>query len=190
MRILASILMAMATLGAVRSAAAQGHEGGPPILGYHVVLKANDGDDAKGELIAVSPDSLWLLRKDALAIFPLADMKQVKIRESSFGGGDAAIWSLVVGTISGLGLMAACSSVQDTDCGLILPVVLLSWTFIGGIAVLAVEPQRYAEFPAPSAEQLRPYSRFPQGLPEGFRPGDSATDTTSAGRSGGGNKRR
>ena len=185
MRIIASMLMVMAALGAVQSAAAQG---GPPIFGYDVVLKTNDGGRTKGELIAVNPDSLWLLRNDALTVFPLLDMRQVDIRQSSFGAGKALLWSLIVAGISGAGLTAACSSVSD-ECGSVLPAVLISWTFIGGIAALAVEPSRYTEFHAPRAVQLQPYSRFPQGLPEGFRSESSATET-AAGRSGDGPKRR
>ncbi len=176
--------MAMAALGAVDSAAAQGHQGGPPILGYRVVLKADDGGRTKGELIAVSRDSLWLLRGDALTVFPLAVMTQVDIQESSFGAGKALLWSLVVGVISGAALTAACSSVNG-DCGAVLPTVLLSWTFIGGIAALDVEPSRYTELTAPGADQLRPYSRFPQGLPQGFRSEGPATETSAGGSRGG-----
>jgi len=169
MRIMAPILMMSAILlGGAASAAGQGHAGGPPIFGYSVVLKTEDGGKAKGELIAVSPDSLWLLRDDALSVFPLAGTRQVDVRESSFGAGKALLWSLAAGLISGAVLTAACESI-DGDCGYVLPGVLLSWTFFGGIAALAVEPSRYSEFPAPAADQLRPYARFPQGMPEAFR---------------------
>lgn len=168
MRIMASCFVAIAILlGAVASAAGQGHAGGPPILGYHVVLDAEHGGKIKGELIAVSPDSLWLLRDNALNVFPLADMRQVNVRQSSFGAGTALLWSLVVGAASGVALTAACESVA-CDCGGVLPAMLLSWTFFGGIAALAVEPSHYAEFRAPAADQLRPYARFPQGMPEAF----------------------
>lgn len=175
--------MSMA-LGAVDSAAAQGHQSGPPILGYRVVLEADDGGRTTGELIAVSLDSLWLLRDDALTVFPLAGMKQVNIRESSFGAGKALLWSLVVGAVSGAALTAACSSVAD-DCGGVFLGVMLTWTFIGGIAALAVEPSRYTELPAPGADQLRPYSRFPQGVPQGFRSEGPATETSAGGSRGG-----
>jgi hypothetical protein len=180
MRITILVWMAMAAFGAVDSAGAQGHQGGPPILGYRVVLEADDGGRTSGELIAVSLDSLWLLHDDALTVFPLADMKQVNIRQSSFGAGKALLWSLIAGAISGVALTAACSSL-DGDCGAVLPAVLISWAFIGGIAALAVEPARYTEFPAPRADVLRPYSRFPQGLPEGYRSEGSATETSENG---------
>jgi len=172
MRIIASCSVAMAMMfGAVASATGQGHAGGPPILGYHVVLKAEDGREAKGELIAVSSDSLWLLRHNALSVFPLAGTRQVDVRQSSFGAAKALLWSLAAGLISGAALTAACESVEG-DCGAVLPAVLLSWTFFGGIAALAVEPSHYAEFPTPAADQLRPYARFPQGMPEAFRSDD------------------
>lgn len=182
--------MAIAALVAVESAAAQGHEGGPPILGYRVVLKADDGARANGELIAVTQDSLWLLRDDALTVFALARMKQVDIQESSFGPGKALLYSLAVGAISGALLTAACSSVEGADCDGVLPGMVIGWTIIGGIGALAVGPSRYSELVAPGADQLRPYSRFPQGMPDGFTSEVPAIRTTGGGSEGGGPRHR
>jgi hypothetical protein len=168
MRITTLTLMTVVMLlAALSPAAGQGHAGGPPILGYHVVLRDDAGVWGTGELIAVSPDSLWLLDDDALSAFPLARMRRVDVRESSFSAGTALLWSLAAGLISGAALTAACESVSG-DCGAVLPTVLLSWTFFGTIGGLAVQPSRYTELPAPAADQLRPYARFPQGMPDSF----------------------
>lgn len=181
MRVVASLLMATAALGFAQSAAAQG----PPVLGYQVVLKTPDGGSSKGELLAVSRDSVWLLRDNALSAFPLVGIQQVDVQQSSFGSGKVWLWSLAAGALSGAALTAACSSVEG-DCGYVFPIVLLSWTFIGGVATLSVEGSRYAEFHAPGGDQLRPYTRFPQGLPDGFSAKGSATEN-SAGASDRGN---
>jgi len=188
MRITISMWVAIVAMSAALSLAqpvlAQGHQGGPPILGYRVVLERDDGERTTGELIAVSLDSLWLLRDDALTVFSIADIEQVNVRQSTFGAKNALLWSLVAGTLSGAALTAACSSIEGNDCSGLFPIVLLSWVLIGGIAAASVEPARYAEFPEPQADVLRPYSRFPQGLPEGYRSDGSATERSRNGSGG------
>ncbi|UCF20423.1 MAG: hypothetical protein JSU87_03175 [Gemmatimonadota bacterium] len=51
-----------------------------------------------------------------------------------------------------------------------MPYSILVGAISGSVlAALSFEPSRYTELYMPAADQLRPYARFPQGMPEGFR---------------------
>jgi hypothetical protein len=180
------MLTATLALAAAESAAAQTREGGPPILGYPVRLRTTDGGTAKGELIAVSPDSLFLLRNGSVAVLPIARLEQVDVRQSSFGPGKAMLWSLIAGAVSGALLTGACASVEGADCGGVFPGVLITWSLIGGVAALSVGAAQYDQLRWPSADELRRYSRFPQGLPDEFRRAHPSGHPSETGTSGGG----
>lgn len=151
----------------------------PSPTGYRVDVKsvrtARDVPRASnGELLAASPDSVWLLGDRGLASIPFGEIEQVRIQRSSFGAGKVWGWSLLAGLGSGVALTLACSSVEGASCGGILPGVLATWAIVGGLSSASVESSRHLRLDRPVAEQLRPYARFPQGLPQGYvAPADS-----------------
>jgi hypothetical protein len=66
--------------------------------------------------------------------------------------------------ISGGALTAACSSVAS-DCGSVFTGTMLIWGITAALAVPSMEGSRYKRIRDPSPQDLRPYARFPQGLP-------------------------
>lgn len=139
-------------------------------FGAPVVLRPLQGQPTSGELLAVGPDSVWIgphRGTDRVRAVALAELQAVRVNR--YGAGSPAFTrGLIFGAVSGLVMSAACSSVTD-GCGAVFLFSLASSALLGflsdaagdGAAALIVKP--------PDAEQLRPYARFPQGLPPGFR---------------------
>lgn len=153
--------------------AAQARSGGrvpsiteiPPELVMGRTAKVQLGlEDLKGELMAVSPDSLWLSSQGRLRAFPLQGVERVDVEMHKWGGKRVFIWSLVAGLGSGLALTGACTSVSGASCGGVLPSVGLSWALIGGISGLFLQRSSTRTLPM-TYEAIRPYVRYPQGLP-------------------------
>jgi hypothetical protein len=130
-----------------------------------VVVRRQQAGPIRGELIAASADSVWVLDNTALRGVPLASVQQVDIRRFNSGASTAWTWAIAGGLVSAGALTAACSSVEDTSgCGIILPLMMVPWLAWGwgGAASLGGSSRRSLR---PAASVLRAYSRFPQGLP-------------------------
>lgn len=159
-----------ALLGALWAAAATETRAQRGPLGAHVQVTATSSVvRLRGELLAVSPDSLWLLRDGGLVTVPLPNVVQVQVKRQPMGAGGIMAWGLIGGTISGLALTAACATLDDnSDCGGVFSVVLLTWSLWSGIWA-DVAGSGYRSY---RREQIQigvsPYARFPQGLPQGF----------------------
>lgn len=117
-----------------------------------------------GELVAVDSDSLWVFQARELLSVPVDAVSRASIRRSVPGGGTALIWSLLGGLITGGALTAACTSVAS-DCGSVFTGTMLAWGIMAAVAVPSMEGSRYKRIRDPSPHDLRPYARFPQGLP-------------------------
>lgn len=120
-----------------------------------------------GELIAVSVDSLWVLAERTLVTVPLAQVDAVHVARHRFTPKTALVWTAVGGLLSATALTVACGQVAD-DCGYVFPGVLLSWGMVGGLSAVTVSRSANLRFDRTEWDRLRPYARFPQGIPEGF----------------------
>lgn len=141
----------------------------PSPFGAAVVLRRTGKDRApiQGELIAASADSVWVLQGAALRSVPLESVKRVEFRRFDSGASTAWTWGLVAGVLSAGALYAACSSVEDTSgCGILFPVILAPWVLWAGVGAASLDGSSREDLPA-TADALRAYSRFPQGLPAG-----------------------
>ncbi|MBI1966673.1 MAG: hypothetical protein HYS40_01670 [Gemmatimonadetes bacterium] len=118
-----------------------------------------------GELIAASSDSLWVLADSGLASLPLAAADHVRVQRHNFGGGKGLVWTLIGGVVTGGALTSACSSVQG-DCGGVFVAVAVMWGLVGGVSSLSLEASSKTTIAGPPWEGLRPYARYPQGLPD------------------------
>ena len=147
-----------------RPAAAQ--ERDPDVLGSQVDVSLTSGSRArlKGELVAVSADSLWVLADSALVSAPLASVFRARVKRHSLGGGAALIWGVVGGVVTGGLLTAACSSVAD-DCGGVFPAMVVPWLLFVAISAPSMESSSRIDFRRSQWQELRAYARFPQGLP-------------------------
>jgi hypothetical protein len=140
----------------------------PELLGRTLsVARSDGGKRVEGELIAVQDGALLLRRADGLQQVPLAAVLDVKIKRHAWGGSRGLKWSLLAGVVTGAGLAASCSSVSS-GCGSVGAAVLATWLVVGGLSSLSMEASSQLRVASPSEEALRPYARFPQGLPAGL----------------------
>ncbi len=126
----------------------------------------------EGELLSVSTDSLWILSRGTILGMPLGDVRGVDVQMHKWGKGRMLKWNLLAGLGSAVALTVACGSVDDVGggCGTFALSWVLSWGLVGGISGAALAASSHREV-HPSRDALRPYVRFPQGLPNGGNPG-------------------
>ncbi len=122
----------------------------------------------EGELLAVDDQSLWLLSKGVTRNIPFEGVSDIRVRQHDFDAAKVWTWIGIGAAVTGLGMAAACSSVDDTTgCGGVFVGMALSWAVIGGLFSIDVTRSSWTTVP-PSRLNLTRYSRFPQGLPEGY----------------------
>ena len=122
----------------------------------------------RGELIAVSLDSIWLLSDSGLAATPLGYVRGASIKQHSLDGRAGLIWTLVGGVVTGGLLTGACSTVAE-DCGAVFLGTKAAWAIVGGVSAISLEVSSRRRFTTPDiGGKLRGYARFPQGLPAGL----------------------
>lgn len=130
---------------------------------------APDSRETRGELLAVAGDTLWIAspHSEYPAPFRFADVSNARARTHEAGSGWTMKRVLLGWGLTSAGLMAAC--VQETSGCIAVPlVVAVPWSIIGGLAAWGNERGTWRRFPPGRLSELRPYARFPQGLPEGF----------------------
>lgn len=134
------------------------------VRGRTVKVKKTEGATQRGELIAVSRDSLWIAGGDPtrLTTIPLSSVERVKLRRHSLGK-TGLLWTLGGAVVTGGLLTAACSSVENAECGGVFPAMALSWGLIGGLSAASMADGGTVHL-QPTADALRPYARFPQGM--------------------------
>jgi hypothetical protein len=143
-----------------------------PVVGRTVTV-VPDGEKprVKGELLAVGPHRLWIRGEDGVAEVRLPAVREVRVKRHGFGARAAMTWALVGGVTTGGALAGACASVEGSEnCGAAGLVVAGAWLLFGLLAAPSMESSSRIDLWKPTQEQLRPFARFPQGLPEGLAP--------------------
>jgi len=141
----------------------------PSVLGRSVVVVPQaQGPKVRGELLAVAEDQVVLQTKEGLHNVPIPQIREVRVRRHWFDSRRAWTWTLIGALVSGVGLGAACSSVEGEDnCaarGFILGA--LPWLVFGGLSSL--DQSAFLTVDGREGDRLRPFARYPQGLPSGF----------------------
>ena len=122
----------------------------------------------QGELLAVDDRSMWLLANGQARSISLDEVGQIQVRQHGFGAKKVWTWIGIGAAVTGFGMAAACSSIDDlSGCGGVFPAMALSWGIVGGLFSVDVIRGSWAEVSPVRSDLLR-YSRFPQGLPEGY----------------------
>jgi len=140
----------------------------PPLVRPALDFRLRDATSLNGELLAAERDSLWILRPGGgVNVVPLSAVSGIRTRQRGMTAGGVFLWSLIGGAISGGALAAACSSVDGAEnCGVVVPATLLAWVVVGGLAAAVTSSgSRSVHL---EVDAIRPYARFPQGLPAGF----------------------
>ncbi len=141
------------------------------VLGRPVEIRpSNDRERAKGELLAVGPTQLWVMERSGVREVPLANVDQVRVKRHEWNGKRAMIWALIGALVTGAALTASCTSVEGASCGSVAPSVAGTWLVLGGLSAVSLDGSSALRVNGPRFEALRPYARFPQGLPEGLDP--------------------
>jgi hypothetical protein len=139
----------------------------PSVLGRDVkVLPRADGPKVQGELLIVDADRVVVLAKDGIHDVAIPQIREIRVRRHGFDGRKAWVWTLVGAVVSGVGLAAACSTVEDTDgCAGAGFAGAVPWLLFGGLASLSAERTAFRAFDAGQRDLLSPFARYPQGLP-------------------------
>ncbi len=142
----------------------------PSVFGRDVKLvPRGDGPRVQGELLVAEPERVVILAKDGIHDVATPQVRQIRVRRHGFDGKKAWIWTLVGAAVSGVGLGAACSTVEDSgDCGVAGVAGAVPWLLFGGLSALATERSAFRSFDPGQTERLRPFARYPQGLPSEF----------------------
>lgn len=142
----------------------------PSVYGRDVkVLPRADGPKVQGELLVVENDRVVVLAKDGIQDVAIPQIREIRVRRHGFDGRKAWVWTLVGAVVSGVGLAAACSSVEDADnCAGAGFAGAVPWILFGGLASLSAERSAFRGFDASQRDLLRPFARYPQGLPPEF----------------------
>jgi hypothetical protein len=143
-------------------------KGSPPadlIMGRHATVDLHTST-VEGELLSVTPDSLWVLTEGEVAGLALSEVEDVDVRMHSFGARRMTAWTVIAGLGSAVALTLACNSVDGAtnNCGGVFASWTLGWALIGGIAGAALSSTSHRSLP-PVPGALRPYTRYPQGTP-------------------------
>jgi hypothetical protein len=145
------------------------------VVGRTVTVEP-DGEERKvrGELLVVGPERLWVRESDEVAAVPLHAVQKVNVKRHSWDAHRAGMWSLIGGLVTGGALTGACGAADADNCGVVGLITLGVWVLFGLLAAPSMESSSRVELSRPTADELRPFARFPQGWPEGVTPDDLA----------------
>ena len=119
-----------------------------------------------GELLAVDSAQVWMLVDERATTVSRASVTSVKVRAHKFGGKRALLVGLMGGIVSGVGMAAACNSVEDaTGCGAFVFAWEGVWLLITAISAAFMEGNSWDRLPLANWSRIANYARYPQGAP-------------------------
>jgi len=147
----------------------------PEAFGRSVTLVPRDAREpkTKGELLAVDAQAVWVRTPEGVREIDPGSLREVRVRRHDMNGGWARRWGLVGGFLSGAALTASCSSVEGNGTGGCAAVGLGAaalWVAVGFLAAPSLESSSQLALRPDQGDRLRPYARFPAGLPKGVTP--------------------
>ena len=166
------IASAVAVLGIAVVSGACATGGGVSVRGRNVEITPR-GDvephaKVRGELLAADAGKIWVLGKERIVTIPTDAVQEVKVQRHSMTAGGVAAWGAIGTLVAGTALAIACSSVEGNgSCGRVFLVVGATFAVVGGIVAPSLNSSSATWLLHPKEENLQPFARFPQGLPEG-----------------------
>jgi hypothetical protein len=143
----------------------------PSVLGRSVRVEPPTGTQAKpleGELLAVTDERIWIRSATGVTELPVSEGVQVRVQRHSFTRRKTWIVSIVGAVVSGVGMSAACSSVEGTNgCGTVGLAFAGGWLLTGALAAPSLDASSQIKIDSRRTPDLRPFARFPQGPPPG-----------------------
>jgi hypothetical protein len=145
---------------------------GLPVGGRAVELRGTEPKSPKvsGELLAVGPEQMLVLTREGVRGVPPQQIKEARVRRHRFDGGKAWKWVAIGAIATGVALSGACMSAKGENCGAAFGLTVGIWGLVGGPAAAGLSKSSQLRVEGPDFTPLKPYARFPQGLPEGLDP--------------------
>ncbi|MEX2180258.1 MAG: hypothetical protein WD801_16200 [Gemmatimonadaceae bacterium] len=146
-------------------------------LGRQATIHPIGGSPWKGELLAVSSDTVWLLTGDFVSALRSDAIDRVVIRRHDFDAQRTFKWMTIAGAATGVALMISCTTYKaspDADggsggCVGTIPFAVLTFLLPGSLFALSNHLSAHQRFAPRDTYRLLPYARFPQGLPDTIR---------------------
>jgi hypothetical protein len=136
-----------------------------------VRLLEEKADPIKGELLALDSTVLLVLAPRGALQVPRGEIERVRVQLHGLGGAKAGAWAVAGALVTGGALALACASVDDADnCGAFFAGTAVLWGLIGGPSAAGLARSSRVFIERSELDSLRPYARFPQGMPEGLDP--------------------
>jgi hypothetical protein len=128
-----------------------------------------NGERSRGELLAVSGDSLWVWIGNRTVALPRPALERVEFRRHNFTSRRALITGAAISGVTTLGIAAACSS-PEADSGGGCVSVAAGWFAVTGLlslfsGILATDAE-WKTLAPDQWDQLAAHARHPQGLPQ------------------------
>lgn len=151
---------------------------GLPISPYGRAVSMKAGTEAiRGELVAISADTIWVQQGDSLRPVVLAPSQRVDVQRHSFGLRRTVRWLGLTGLATAASLMIACNSYESSSegggdnsaCIAVLPATSLFFGVAGLIFGAGNQWSSVHRLAAADTARLRSFSRYPQGLPASLR---------------------
>lgn len=120
----------------------------------------------KGELLAVDSSHVWLLVNSRPTTIPRANVQGVRARVHRYDGKRGLVMGLIGGVVTGLGMAAACGSVEDqTGCGNFVAGWEAAWLLVTVVSALFMDANSWTTLPVQQWSVVAAYARYPQGVP-------------------------
>jgi hypothetical protein len=132
------------------------------------VQTSGERKPSAGELVALDEDQLLLRDAQGPRRLAMAEVEKVRVQRTGLTSKTGYQWTLMGALLTGAGLAASCTSVSGNSCARVGAVTAGAWLVFGGLAAVTMDRSSYTTLRKPTVEQLKPYARFPQGLPPGF----------------------
>ncbi len=142
-----------------------GSDEGIRVRGAEVRVDRFQGESLHGEILAAEGGEVWI-RSPAGVMWevPSTSVRRVRVARHDVGVGG---WSLAAAGVTTSGMMVACAGFDEGGCAGDVILFALVWGIPAGLATLLVRRRRYVMLS--EMDDLRPWARFPQGLPEEYR---------------------
>ena len=129
----------------------------------------------RGELIAATRDTVWLLADSALMPFRMASLRGVNVDRHRMGFGRTLTWASIAGAATATAMLYSChlyassSDGSGSSCSGVFPGTFVFFAVAGGLLGLLNEHSSKHHLSPERFDRLPPYARFPQGMPDSLR---------------------
>ncbi len=143
--------------------------GRPTVFGRDIEVQRRDvKGPTRGELVSVGTDELLVAGTGQVEAIPLRSIERVRLQRHEMNGKASGTWAALGAAVTGGALTVACMMAKADGCGKVFLVVGGTWLVIGGPSAASLGASSRLEFRQADWDRLKPFARFPQGIPAGL----------------------